>query len=90
MLGGVADFGELRMHQEQLSHALVSETEAARLLGLKVKTLRRWRWAGKGPGFIKLGSAVRYRPADLDGFITASQRTSTSDVGAGLSSGRGA
>ena len=39
--------------------ALVNEHEAARLLGLSVKTLRRWRWAGRGPNFVKIGSAVR-------------------------------
>lgn len=71
------------MHHEGASQALVDEKRAAQLLDLKVKTLRRWRWAGKGPRFIKLGSAVRYRLVDLDGFIAASQRTSTSDTGAG-------
>jgi hypothetical protein len=73
------------MHQEGISQALVDETRAAQLLDLRVKTLRRWRWAGKGPRFVKLGSAVRYALADLDMFIAAGRRTSTSDMGAGLS-----
>ena len=60
---------------------LLTETETARLLNLKVATLRRWRWAGKGPRFVKLGSAVRYDPADLSGFIEAGRRNSTSDPG---------
>ncbi len=60
---------------------LMTETETARLLGLKVATLRRWRWAGKGPHFLKLGGAVRYDPADLTAFIKAGRRTSTSDPG---------
>jgi hypothetical protein len=71
------------MHQEGISQPLVDETRAAQLLDLRVKTLRRWRWAGKGPRFVKLGSAVRYRLVDLDEFIAAGQRTSTSDTGAG-------
>ena len=33
---------------------LLTETEAARSLGLKVATLRRWRWAGKKPNFLKI------------------------------------
>jgi hypothetical protein len=71
------------MHPEEVFRTLVDETRAALLLDLKVKTLRRWRWAGKGPRFVKLGSAVRYRLADLDQFIAAGQRTSTSDTGVG-------
>jgi predicted DNA-binding transcriptional regulator AlpA len=60
---------------------LLRETEAAPILGIEVATLRRWRWAGKGPSFRKIGAAVRYDPADLDAFIAAAKRTSTSDPG---------
>jgi hypothetical protein len=64
---------------------LLNETQAADLLNIKVPTLRRWRWAGKGPAFLKIGGAVRYDRAELEGFIAAARRTSTSDSGAGLS-----
>jgi hypothetical protein len=40
---------------------LLNENEAAGLLGLSVKTLRRWRWARKGLRWTKIGAAVRYR-----------------------------
>ncbi len=60
---------------------LLRETEAAPILSVEVATLRRWRWAGKGPSFHKIGAAVRYDPADLDAFIAAAKRTSTSDRG---------
>lgn len=63
------------------SEGLVNEHEAARLLGLSVKTLRRWRWAGKGPNFVKIGSAVRYEPSELTAVIAAGRRKSTSDPG---------
>ena len=69
------------MTEITLAPALVNETEAARALGLKVTTLRRWRWAGKGPVFHKIGSAVRYHPEDLTTFIDAARRNSTSDRG---------
>ena len=63
------------------SEGLVNEHEAARLLGLSVKTLRRWRWAGRPPAFIKIGRAVRYDPAVIEGLIAAGRRVSTSDPG---------
>lgn len=48
---------------------LMRETDAAAYLGLAPKTLSRWRWAGRGPAFHKLGSAVRYSVQDLEAFI---------------------
>ena len=59
---------------------LVTENEAAQLLVLNVKTLRRWRWAGRGPRFVKIGAAVRYDEEDLRAFIEAGRRRSTSDT----------
>ena len=52
--------------------ALVDEFQAAAVLGLSPKTLRNYRLNNQGPRFIKLnGSAVRYRIADLQGYIDA-------------------
>ena len=60
---------------------LLNEQEASEYLRIAVATLRRWRWAGKPPRFLKIGAAVRYDPADLAAFIEAARRTSTSDTG---------
>ncbi len=60
---------------------LLKEREAAGILSVEIATLRRWRWAGKGPRFLKIGGAVRYDPADLVAFIGEARRTSTSDDG---------
>ncbi len=60
---------------------LLKEGEAAKILSLEVATLRRWRWSGRGPRFLKLGGAVRYDPADIDAFVESSRRASTSDPG---------
>ncbi len=62
---------------------LLTELEAAALLSVEPTTLRRWRWAGHPPGFLKIGGAVRYDPAELQEFIEGSRRSSTSDVGTG-------
>lgn len=64
--------------------SLINEHHAAQILGLKVSTLRRWRWSGDGPPFVKVGAAVRYDPRELDAFIAAGRRTSTSDTGEGV------
>ena len=62
-------------------HTLLKESEAAAKLNVKVATLRRWRWVGRPPRFLKIGGAVRYDPVDLEAFIEAGRRTSTSDAG---------
>jgi predicted DNA-binding transcriptional regulator AlpA len=67
----------------QDAEKLLNETEAASLLNLAVATLRRWRWAGYGPRFVKIGRAVRYDPAELRAYIQRQTRASTSDAGAG-------
>ncbi len=69
------------MEYLRLPGSLLNENEVAGTLNVKVATLRRWRWAGKGPRFLKIGGAVRYDPADLQAFIEAGRRRSTSDDG---------
>jgi excisionase family DNA binding protein len=64
------------------SPLLVSEREAARLLGLGARTVWGLRAAGRLP-FIKVGSAIRYDVADLRAFITAAK---TAAKGGGVAS----
>jgi len=46
--------------------ALLTERDVARITGLSVATVRRWRLLKQGPRFLKVsGSAVRYRVEDL-------------------------
>ena len=56
---------------QQLDRSLLSERDVARLLAVSVAALRKWRRQGFGPRFRKLGSAVRYHPADLDAWLNA-------------------
>lgn len=48
---------------------LVNEAKAAEILGLAKGTLNIWRHEGKGPNYIKLGTAVRYKYRDLTAYI---------------------
>ncbi len=64
--------------QQPSAPRLLKEAEAAAILNIEVATLRRWRWAGKPPRFLKIGGAVRYDQGDLAAFIEAGRRTSTS------------
>ena len=72
----------MRMSKEEnMPQKLITEHETAERLSIRVCTLRKWRWEGRGPRFVKIGAAVRYDPADVDAFIEAGRRRSTSDPG---------
>jgi len=44
---------------------LLNEFDVARVTGLSVASIRRWRLFKQGPKYLKLGSAVRYRAEDV-------------------------
>jgi predicted DNA-binding transcriptional regulator AlpA len=48
---------------------LLNEHDVARITGLSVASVRRWRLLRQGPKFMKLGSAVRYKPEDLEAWL---------------------
>lgn len=60
---------------------LLKELEVAELLHISVITLRKWRWLGDGPPFLKLGHNVRYRESEVERWLYGRRRTSTSDPG---------
>ena len=60
---------------------LLTEDEVAALLQVTVKAVQGWRYRGGGPRFVKVGRCVRYRREDLQGFVQAALRSSTSDPG---------
>jgi hypothetical protein len=69
------------MPDHLLPEKLLRERDVAEQLAVEVSTLRRWRWAGIGPRFRKIGAAVRYHPADVADYVRAASRASTSDAG---------
>lgn len=59
---------------------LLTEEQVAEQLSITTNTLRKWRWLGKGPAFIKMGAAVRYEADTLATFIRSNVKTSTSEA----------
>ena len=53
---------------------------AAFYLGLNESYLNKLRCTGGGPVFIKRGGTIRYDPNDLDAWLDAGKRKSTSDT----------
>jgi hypothetical protein len=66
---------------------LMTEEEISRRLNVSVASLRRWRLIGNGPGFIKIGSLVRYRPEDLDSWLAALPKGGNTSRAAGVPCG---
>lgn len=49
---------------------LLPDTLAAQELGLRVQTLRNWRYLGVGPAYFRIGPrTIRYDAEDLRQFI---------------------
>ena len=46
------------------------ETEVAKRLNVSLAPVRRWRLERRGPAFVKVGALVRYRPQDLDAWLS--------------------
>jgi len=57
--------------------------EAARFVGLSIRTLEKHRIYGTGPRYSKLGGRVVYRLEDLQTWVASGAKASTSDPGTG-------
>jgi predicted DNA-binding transcriptional regulator AlpA len=60
--------------------SLLNQKQAAKILGLSVRTLERHRVAGTGPRWARLGRMVRYRQCDLTEWVESNLRSSTSEM----------
>jgi predicted DNA-binding transcriptional regulator AlpA len=45
--------------------SLLNEHDVARITGLSVASVRRWRLIRQGPKYLKIGAAVRYKSEDI-------------------------
>lgn len=59
---------------------LLTEQAASEVVGFKVATLRKRRWQGLPPRFLKVGSKVFYDRQDLQEFLNACIQYSTSET----------
>ena len=55
--------------------------EAARFVGLSIRTLEKHRIYGTGPRYLKLGGRVVYKLEDLQTWVESGAKASTSDPG---------
>lgn len=62
---------------------LISEEQAAELIGLTPRFLQARRYQGTGPPFVRISSrCIRYRPDDIRRWAADRLVNSTSDPGA--------
>lgn len=59
----------MRNHVFPSPSPLLDTRQAALYLALSETTLISWRSLGRGPRFVRIGRAVRYRVPDLDAFM---------------------
>jgi len=50
---------------------LLNEHDVARITGLSVATIRRWRLLRQGPEYMKIGASVRYNPRSVSAWLAA-------------------
>lgn len=67
--------------RESNADRMLRTHEAAEYCGSSASTFEKLRLTGGGPVYSKIGRRVVYRQADLDVWIDARRRTSTSDPG---------
>jgi predicted DNA-binding transcriptional regulator AlpA len=53
----------------RVNAGLLNESDVARITRMSLASVRRWRLVGDGPRFLKINSAVRYRPTDLEAWL---------------------
>ena len=69
------------MHPHEYKTRCMDTTTAAAYCGSTKSTFEKYRVKGNGPAFIKIGSRVVYDVTDLDAWLAARRRLSTSDRG---------
>jgi hypothetical protein len=54
--------------QEEYHKTYLTSRDLAQRLSRSIETIRRWRWAGKGPKYIKIGKYYYYDLVDVINF----------------------
>jgi predicted DNA-binding transcriptional regulator AlpA len=63
----------------EMSLPLLDTVAAAKYVGLSKSTLEKWRVYGLGPRHYKYSKVVRYRPEDLDAWLSKRVIESSTD-----------
>ena len=66
---------------EPVGNALLTEAELARMFRVHPKFFAKLRVTGGGPIFLKIGTAIRYEPAEVEAWKERRKRRSTCDPG---------
>ena len=67
------------MYPLKYTRKMLNTPEAAAYCGSSASTLAKLRLYGGGPSFVKLRRRVVYDPADLNAWLAAHRRNSTSE-----------
>ena len=59
---------------------LLNEHDVARVTGLSVASVRRWRLLRQGPKYLKIGAAVRYKPEDISVWLESARAVLSAKV----------
>jgi predicted DNA-binding transcriptional regulator AlpA len=62
--------------------SLLTDAQVSELTGRGVPTLQKDRLRGTGPRYLKIGRLVRYRHGDVEAWLDARVRRSTSEPAA--------
>ncbi len=68
------------MRDARYFDGMLKTRDAARVLGLKPRTLENWRRLAIGPTYSKLGHAVRYSRGALEQFIQDNEHMAASEM----------
>jgi len=63
-----------------MNTSLLTPDSLANRWNITSTTLSQWRWNGRGPRYIKLGSRVMYRAQDIEHFESLQLRQNTSSI----------
>lgn len=56
---------------EKAIETLLNEHDVARITGMSVASVRRWRLLRQGPKYLKIGASVRYKPEDISAWLAS-------------------
>ena len=68
------------LRADETKSQVMRTAEAAEYCGSSASTFEKLRLTGGGPVYSKIGRRVVYRVVELDTWLAANQRRSTSDV----------